>query len=217
MNSIAARMVYENALMSLTAAFADDPNGLTATRPMQSYLRLELPLVAGVTQYNFDILINQGTPFNTERRLKLQHSFVASEVAMYLGAPSGTTDATYKPLTYSSPVFFPVNFAAMQAIYNGSMNIMVDNIKYMDAWDLWRHYVVNETSQTAPLGPGSPNDQYDGKCDGFYPIEPNIVFIGSKDNQVQITLPAGITAVEANSRVILIFRGILAQNSTSVK
>lgn len=218
MNSIAARMVYENALQSLRDAFADNPEGLKDTRPLQSYLRVELPLVAGDTAYNFNLLTNEGAAFNTERRLKLQHSFVVSEIGIFLGAPSGATDTTFRPVTYPNTQLFPVNFAAMQGFYNGSLNIMVDNVRYLDSWDLWRHYDTNETQQTAPLGAGSPGDQFCGKEDGFYPMEPNIVFIGSKDSQIQITLPTGgLTAVDANSRAIIIFRGILAQNSTSVQ
>jgi hypothetical protein len=43
------------------------------------------------------------------------------------------------------------------------------------------------------------------------------VFSGSKQNLVQISLPAAAAAVESNSRVILYFAGHLAQNVTSVR
>lgn len=218
MNSIAARMVYQNAMVALQNAFADNPAALKNTRPAQGYLRTELQLVAGTTSYNFNLLVNENNPqpFNTEKRLALQNSFVASEVGLFFGNPSSTTDTTFKLRTYPNFVDF-AQAAALQAFYQGSMNVIINNVRYMESWDLWRHYLTAQTQQTAALGAGSPNDQLDGKADGFYPIEPNLVFIGSKDNRIQITLPAGLSAVDTNARVILIFRGILAQNSTVVQ
>lgn len=218
MNSIAARMNYENAMLSLQQAFADNPGALKDTRPCQSYLRTELALNVNSTTYDFNLLVNENNPqpFNTEKRLALQNSFVASEMGIFLAGPASATDTTFNWLTYANFVDL-TNSAAMNAFYNGSLNITINNIRYMDGWDIMRHKYVGEAQQTAALGAGSPNDQFDGHQSGFYPLEPNVVFIGSKDNRIQIKLPLALTAVDEFSRVILVFRGILAQNSTSVQ
>jgi hypothetical protein len=52
--------------------------------------------------------------------------------------------------------------------------------------------------------------------DGFYPAEPNIVLVGSKKNILQLVMPNALATVTANSRVVCIVRGILAQNVTPV-
>lgn len=218
MNSVAARMVYENTMGTLLEVFGGDMQALKDARPCQSFLRTELALTTTDNTYNFNLLVNENNPapFNTERRLALQNSFVASEMGIFLAGPASTTDTAFRLLTYPNTVDL-ANAAAMTAFYNGSLNITINNIRYMDGWDLWRHSYYPETQQTAALGAGSPGDQFLGKEDGFYPLEPNLVFIGSKDNRLQITLPVALTAVDANSRVVIIFRGILAQNSTSVR
>jgi hypothetical protein len=51
---------------------------------------------------------------------------------------------------------------------------------------------------------------------GFFPCEPNIVLVGSKKNDLTVTIPSGLSVITANSRLVCIFRGILAQNTTSV-
>ena len=86
----------------------------------------------------------------------------------------------------------------------------------MPNWDLFKHYNAPETQQTQALGVASPADQVRGSFDGFYPVEPNIVLIGSKNNVIAINLPAGLATVQANSRIVVIARGITAQNSTVV-
>lgn len=86
------------------------------------------------------------------------------------------------------------------------------------------------------LGPGGqlpywqPNmwDPFDGGNDGFYPMEPLPVFSGSKQSIVYLNLPANIPAnirpfngvgygVSNVLKVVCHWRGVLAQNSTSMK
>jgi len=217
-NGVAARMVYENAMDTLLQVFGGDSSKLAQVRPCQSYLRTELALTTTDNVYNFNLLVNENNPapFNTEKRLALQNSFVASEMGIFVASPASTADTNFPLLTYPNTQEFGTP-AAMFGLYNGALNITINNVRYMDGWDLWRHYYRPQTQQTAALGAGSPGDQNDGSIDGWYPLEPNVVFVGSKDNRIQITLPVALTAIDANSRVILMFRGILAQNSTSVQ
>lgn len=221
MNSIAARMVFQNAINSMIKAFQGQPGfDIRNYKLTQSYLRVEQPLSINKSNYLFPIMINQAAPqiYNTEQRLNLQDSFVTSEVQFYIALPTSAVDTKYKRLTYVSPSFFatPEAAASMQAVYQGWLTISVNNNVLVTAWDLDRHQLAPRTQQTADAGAGSPVDEYDGKGYGYYPMEPNIVFVGSKNNVVQIQLPDGLDAVPANSRIGLQFRGILAQNSTVV-
>jgi hypothetical protein len=52
---------------------------------------------------------------------------------------------------------------------------------------------------------------------GFHPIEPNLVLSGAANISFQLQLPQAIAAVESNSRIVVVQRGILLQNATSVR
>jgi hypothetical protein len=85
-------------------------------------------------------------------------------------------------------------------------------------WHLSRHRLVPQSQQVAAAANqnGIAQDQIDLSTDGFYPVEPYLVFIGSKNIQVQIILPAAIATVQAFSRIRVHYRGLLMQNSTTV-
>lgn len=215
LNSVSERLIFNNAVRALRKA------GISTgtARPLQSYLRLEQALSTSKSNYTFNITnsINQGQPFNTEKRLNLQDSFVVSAIQFAVGLPSSATDATFRKLTYLNPFIF-ADATAMGVVYNGLLTLQVDNNVYLPAWDLERHLFIPETQQSAAVpAAGSTLDEYDGSAQGYFPVEPNIVLIGSKNLNLQVTLPDVPSAVTANSRMIITLRGILAQNSTSVK
>jgi hypothetical protein len=159
-----------------------------------------------------------GGIFNNEQRLNLQDTFVVSQMGIFVSAPASAVDVAYRLCTYPNQVLFgAANAAALRALYNaGQIKITVNNIVYTPTWDVFRHLYQPETQETAALGAGSPDDQQAGKYDGFYPMEPNFNLIGSKNNVIQLQMPIGLTAILANSRIEIIFRGVLAQNSTVV-
>jgi hypothetical protein len=218
-NSISGRMNFDIAAKLFANAFKMPVERvIDEFRLTQSRLRLEQPLVTTSTLYNFPVLVNiqnQAQAFNTEVRLNLQDSFIPTHVGIYVAAPSGSTDATFKLLTYLNPFIF-TNAAAMGSLYNGSMKIMVNNIQYINNWPVMWHWTSPETQQTAAAGAGSPVDQYDGDEYSLKPMQPYLLLIGSQNIQINITVPVAPTAVDANSRFVLVFDGILAQNSTSV-
>lgn len=232
MNSIAAREDFRIAAQIFANAFNPPALGngqanpnynpnfdpVSAFRLSQSALRLEQPCVSTSTQYNFPVLINiqnQAAAFNTEIRLNQQDSFIPTHIGFFLGLPTGTSDTTFKLMTYPNP-FVLTNAVQMQSYYNGTMSIMINNVQYTQKWDLWRHWKTNQTQQTAAFGAGSPEDQFSADDDGFYPMQPFILLIGSQNIQLNIQIPVSPTAVDANSRLIILMRGILAQNSTVV-
>lgn len=217
MDNIAARMVFDNAKRSLYRAFSSVKDlDLNTFKLTQSYIRLEQPLVAGQTLYTFPLLANQGAVFNTEQRLNLQDSFVISNIGVHVGLPTSATDAAFKLFNYPNFFLFAANSAPMQALYNGKLSMAVNNNVILPAWDLWRHWTTTDVQQNAAIAAAVFADKANMADDGYYPCEPNIVLVGSKNYSIQIQLPAGIATVSALSRVVIQFRGILAQNSTVV-
>lgn len=212
--NIDARLVYENAKTALQKAFPGVPNIVQRCKLTQNTYRFEQPLVAGNTLYSFPILVNENVYSNTEKRLLQQDSAIVYEIGIFIAKPASATDTAFYPRTYPNSVEFGANAGAQIALYNGNLSLAVNNDILISNWDLIKHLQVPQTQATAATN--SPIDEFNGSESGFYPLEPNIVLVGSKNNVINITLPKGITAVEANSRVIIIARAITAQNSTVV-
>lgn len=216
-NNATARMTYLESLKIARQAGLNPAN----TKNTMSDLVLEQLLSTGVTNYNFPVTNTQanGTPFSTEVRLNLQDSFVASSWGMFLCPAASTADATFIVATYPSPaVFTGGGAAAAETLYNSYARITVNNDVLVPIWHLSRHRLVPQSQKVTAAANqnGIAEDQIDLTTDGFYPVEPYLVFIGSKNLQVQMILPAALAAVTASSRVRFHFRGLLLQNSTTV-
>jgi len=214
-NNATARMVFENAKTAIDNAYGK-AGSWTRFKLTQSFLRLEVALVAGATNFQFNVLVNQAGAagiFSTEQRLNLQDTFVPAQVGFFVGLTTGANDAAYNLRSYLNPFIF-TNAAAMQGIYNGVFSIMVNNNNLVPAWDMWQHWHSPQTQQIAAAP--AAIDEFDGCDDSMVAMEPNVALIGSKNNVLTLQLKAGLSAVDANSRLILIMRGVLAQNSTVV-
>jgi hypothetical protein len=221
-STVGSRLAFEKAKRGIKQA------GFSLNQAVlsQSYLRSELTLSTSKTLYQFPILVNdnsQGTNPSTSQLLQLQDGFYVSHVGLFFAKPSSSTDTTFQLCTYpNASIFSSSNTASsLYSFYNGVMSITVNNRQIVPALDMYRFYNVPQQQQTANAFYTSSaiayKDQQDGSSSALYPIEPGIVFSGSKQNIVQITIPAALAAIESNSRVILYFSGHLAQNVTSVR
>ena len=218
MNNIDARMVFDNAHNLLNEAFPGlkGRDILQVCKLTQSTYRLEQPLVAGTTNYQFPVLANQQVFSNTEKRLNQQDSAVIYSIGLFAGAPASSVDAAFTLDSYPNPIKYAANAIPLNSLWNGSnLSFTVNNDILLPNWDAWKHFNAPQTQQTAAIGAGSPQDEQNGET-GFYPMEPNIIMIGSKNNVINLTLAQGITTVLENSRVIILLRCITAQNSTVV-
>jgi hypothetical protein len=188
----------------------------------QSDLRLEQPVTANNNSYLFPVLSNipstnvAGGQFNTEVRLNMQDIFLPQYMGFFLANPSSATDCTFNMFTYVNNIAFPASPAQMQCFYNGAINISVNNTQYIKNWMTRRSYIAPQTQQTGPFGAGSQGyDMQDGGVDGFYPFQPYVLISGNSNMQITVNLPIAPTTVDANSRLVIVLRGILAQNSTA--
>ena len=221
-SQLGSRLVFQNARNAVRRA------GLSAEKAVlsQSYLRFEALLSTTAQTYTFDVLVNEAINplFVTQQKLALQDSFVCSEIGVFLANPatSGVNASNFELYSYPNQVNFDgTSDQAAYTIYNGSMNLTVNQRTIVTNWDLQRHYCANQTQQLITKAAASPFnaiDQNNFSTDGYYPVEPNIVLVGSKKNLLQISLPNALASVPSsnNARLVFIMRGILAQNSTSV-
>ena len=219
-SQIGQRLVFQNSKNAIKRAGLNPASAVLS----QSYLRFEVPLSTSQTTYTFDTLVNENTNPNyvTQNKLNLQDAFVVSGIGFFLAVPSSsaTTETAYPLYTYPNQVAFAsATDVDAYTIYNGQMQLTVNQRTIITGWDLTRHYVANQTQQLvarASATPFSNIDQNNLASDGFYPAEPNIVLVGSKKNILQVQLNTGLATVQANSRLVCVFRGILAQNVTPV-
>jgi hypothetical protein len=206
-----SRMVFENAkTLVRSLGYSVEHAKLT-----QSYLRSEVALSTSIANYHIPVLVNDtqnGASRVNEKRLNLQDIFITTEIAVVIGVGTGTNTAA-KSYTYpNSTVFTAATDDNLWSIYNGYLNLTINNEQVLPAWDVLRHYFVPQTQQSA-----STTDQWDASQDAFYPVEPGIVMNGAANINFQLTANGAPATVLADSFIAVIQRGILCQNVTTVK
>ena len=213
------RMVFENAKALV--------NGLgysTAHAKLtQSYLRSEVALSTSVANYHVPVLVNDSTNGQirvNERRLNLQDIFITTEIDILIGIGSATaTDA--KLYSYPNPNVFSTSgaAAALYSIYNGYLNLTINNEQLLPAWSVLRHLFVPQTQGGVGITAQTifPIDQINFGEDASYPVEPGIVMNGAANINLQLSCSGAPAAIQANSFICVVQRGILCQNVTTVK
>lgn len=230
-NNLTARMSFDNAKKVLYDAwieqFGKDSkacwNWVNNRKLSQHELRLEVQLNTTSNRFVFGVTSNQANStnvvFNTENRLNLQDSLVVSEYGLYVAQPTSQTDTTYLLNTYgNTQVFAAADAAALDSTFysNGSFTTKVSGDVIIPYRGLFNHWYKPQTQQTAALGAASPKDQIRGAEDGMITQEPNLYMIGSKNYVPEIVLPTALASAANFLRCILIYRGVLAQNSTVI-
>jgi hypothetical protein len=206
-----SRMVFENAkTLVRSLGYSVEHAKLT-----QSYLRSEVALSTSIANYHIPVLVNDtqnGASRTNEKRLNLQDIFITTEIAVLIGVGAGTATAA-KLYTYpNSTVFTSATDDNLWSIYNGYLNLTINNEQVLPAWDVLRHYFVPQTQQSA-----STTDQWSASSDAFYPVEPGIVMNGAANINFQLTANGAPATVLADSFIAVVQRGILCQNVTTVK
>jgi hypothetical protein len=216
-----ARAVYNNAVR--ICAFYKI--GVDEAYCTMADLILEQQLLTTLTNYTFPVLTNDNGPsgsrFNTEIRLELQDVFVASSWGVFLLEPASVADATFIAQTYPNKLVFVTagESVALETIYNAYFSITVNNDVILPKWSASRHRMVPQTQQTALIAGvqnANPYAQIDLSQDGFVPVEPNVLFVGSKGYRIVLTLPAGLAAVGPFTRARVHYRGVNCQNTTII-
>lgn len=230
-NNLSARMSYDIAKQVLfdswIVSFGNNRAAcwkwVNERKLSQHEVRLEVGLNIQNNRFAFGVTPNQANTSNlifpTENRLMLQDSLVVSEYAIFVAQPTSNADTAFTLNTYgNTQVFAAADAAALDGTFysNGFLSTKVNNDVVIPYRGLFNHWYKPQTQQTADLGAGAPKDQLRGAEDGFVTQEPNLLLIGSKNYVPEIVLPGALASAAAFLRAILIYRGVLAQNSTVV-
>ena len=213
-----SRMVFENSkALVRSLGYSVDQAVLT-----QSYLRSEVALSTSIANYHLPVLVNDtqnGAVRVNEKRLNLQDIFVTSELAVLIGIGAGTSTKA-KLYTYANSTdFTSTSDDDLWSIYNGSLNLSINNQQVLPAWDVYRHWMVPQTQGGVGITAQTvfPIDQNNASDDSFYPVEPGIVMNGAANINFQLTANGAPATITTNSFICVIQRGILLQNVTTVK
>ena len=220
--TLGQREVYENAARLLR----ENGYNVENARLTQSQLRSEVAMSASSTKFHFPIVINDsqnGNAFNTEKRLQLQDVFIVAAARLCVAVPSSATDGMFELFSYSNLAKFTTANAAPSvrgAFSNGNLSMAIDNSQVLPYFPLNWMYKAPETQEATDADYTASGidllDSVDGSYDGIIQIEPNFILSGNAQIDVNLNLPTALTAIQANSRFVLLFYGLLAQNCSKV-
>jgi hypothetical protein len=219
---IGARMSFDNAR---TLAMSLGYN-LDHARCTQSYIRSEVALSTTQATYHIPVLVNDtqnGSVRALENRLNLQDLFFVTE--LFIGWTSATATATNGQVyTYPNTTVSGCTYAGMNTFYNGKLQLSINNETILPSWDINRHWVVNQTQQNTNFNAATATspavfnaDQLNLSQDGFYPVEPGFILNGASNINAQIQLAGAPSAIPSNGAIVCLWRGLLLQNTTTIK
>jgi hypothetical protein len=216
MNQISSRLVFQNGKNAIKRAGLNPANAVLS----QSFLRFELQMTTTQTTYQFDTLVNENAAnFNsvTSFKLNLQDAFVTSGIGLFWADNQTLADANYPLYSFADALTWGPD---AWGLYNGNLQLTVNQRTILTGWDTSRHYNANQYQNgSVPVAQQTTSvNQLALSDDGFYPVEPNVVMVGSKKNVLQLVLPQALQSlpISGRGRIICIFRGLLAQNVTPV-
>lgn len=218
LNQVGNRLVFENA----KAFAASQGYNVSQAVCTQSYVRSEVLLSTSSTNYHIPVLANDnqnGNSFNTEFRLALQDVMVVSAIGLYVCKPSSSTATNFQLFTNPNATVFTSGASQLFTLYNSFLTVSVNNQQVIPNLDTFRFYNVPQTQQGVGITAQTvfPIDQTDGSESGLAAIEPNFLLNGASNIQASIVLPAAISTIDTNSRIVVLWKGIKLQNITSVR
>lgn len=190
----------------------------------EGFLRLEVEAATKDT-YRFSVLENQGTQANTETRLKVSDMFLMTHLlvgAIYaVGALNDPIERAISPI-YTSNVgdlWFRLG-DGVQALWNSSLEIIVDSTVYFDRYDILRFKRSGVAQKGLAASANATSNvylesQWDDKDWGFAQLTPFIFLGGRANNQISINMPAAINYTPNSLAFVLIARGMQIQNAYS--
>jgi hypothetical protein len=207
-------------------------------RLTQSTLIISKPILPTTATYQFDVLETQtSTLVGDEIRLNLNDEFVITTMGVYLEASvtttsDGTTTTGGRTLFTYVPLENKAELITLNDVYNGALQIAVNNIVYLDKWDTKKHecrprtQYGNFSSATTILQATQASSEFSKNA--MFPVEPLLTLSGAKKNTITLTLPNAVTAQTFNlttdtgtvvkytiDRIALVMRGLNAQNGAS--
>ena len=198
-----------------------------------SDLRLVVPMSATKTNYSFPILAGDDTTNNpTAILLNRADAFTATEIGLFIGTASSSTDTTFDWYSYGNGVgsgnlgaTLPANFnASMKTLFNNSViNIAINNVQYLQNYSTLRlrKAPITQSGLGYAGGPVTSTvvDSFSGETDGYYPLVPTLQLSGTSKIDVQLLLPQSLANIPAGTNVgyiMIAFRGFLSLGASNL-
>ena len=220
--TLGMREVFDNA----RALLAANGYNVAQAKLTQSLLRSEVAMSSSVTRFHIPVTVNDsqnGNAFNTEKRLQLQDVFIVSSIALKVAVPASSTDGMFDLFSYSNLTKFSSSNTAASvrgAYSNGNLSMVIDNDQILPYFPTNWLYRAPITQQAINVGYTTSGvnllDSADGANDSIIQIEPNFILAGNAQIDFNLNLPAAMTAVETNSRWVVLQYGLLAQNCSKI-
>jgi len=189
----------------------------------EGYLRLEQDLGTR-DSYDFNVLENTGQPTVTERRLKVSDQFLVTHLGLFIisnSLPFTDNSRSIAPLqTYNSVrVRGAIGSDNAEIIYNGFLEIRVNETVYFDAYDTQRFKRVGTAQEGVEVSTGATEpayvaDEWSDQHYGLANLTPFIFFGGKANNKVSLNLPTSIAIGDGlSASVVLVAHGMQIQNA----
>ncbi len=203
---------------------------------VQPYLlRLEKPLDASRSNYQFDILANPGSDRDTEVKLNRNDAFAVLSTRLGVVKQDETTTpkqyANFATFYHADPNYFSgapagqvAEYVSLEVLWNSLLSIRsqnVDRIRDLHT-NLLKH--VPERGYVIAAASGQTNAEFpqqDPGIDNFFRLMPNPILSGQDNNRVDLVLgpgeiesiegtaDSGGTAVDTRNVVVVEFYGFL--------
>lgn len=208
-------------------------------RVMLSDLVLSVPIDNRTNSYTFPVLENDApgvVQIPDEIRLNQNDLFSALEVGVYLrGVMANSVDPNPPIVSYFltyAPWELNADFLSLERLYEGKLSWKVNNIVWMENWDIRKHLYkgVTQFKNTSVGDPSMTAPSVDFEDKAMHPCIPKINISGAKKNNPVITLPEAINPLPAAAvltspqgvpsggmslgitHIVLKIKGFLAQN-----
>ena len=199
-------------------------NGINDNLLVNHSIRGEVALSTSGTTFQIPLIAtNSAATTNTSNLLALQDMFVINKIGVFVAAPSSATDTAYKLFSYGDKTVFTGGAdAAVEGMFSNAFLKYTNNQRVvLPYWDLKRHHFVPRTQTAANAWYSASGETLvnseDGTSDGFYPVEPSVLLNGAGNAVMELDLKGALSAVTTYQRLVIILRGILLQNASSIK
>lgn len=189
-----------------------------------STLRLIQPVTANRTVYTFPILEGDSSVVLAEQiLLNRADAFTATSVGVFIGGlldnGTATGAGSYQLLGYQTPGLTTAGVTNANALFTNSyLNVSVNNVAYLQNFDLFRCYqapIVQTGSILATGGAATLQNSISGQGSGFTSLVPTLQFSGTAKIDIRIQLPTSLAVTNA-CQINLIFRGFLSLGASNL-
>ena len=189
-----------------------------------STLRLIQNVVANRTTYTFPVLEGDSNVTLAEQRLlNRADAFTATSVGVFIGgltdAGAATSAGSYQLFGFQSEALTTAGVTNANALFtNGYLNISVNNVAYLQNFDLYRCYnapIVQTGNIFATGGDVTGQNSVDGSSSGFTSLVPTLQLSGTAKIDITISLPTSLLVTNA-CQINLIFRGFLSLGASNL-